>query len=221
MAILIDLILIAMFLLSIFLGYKKGLIGVAFKIVSFFIAIVITLILYRPVAGAIIKNTTIDETIENIIVERLSSTKIEEGEKINKAETNLPNMIVDYINEGVENTVNSVKDNIVQTVAKDLAENAIYILTMVGLFVILRIVLLFAKALLEAVSELPIVKQFNEVGGILYGILRALVCIYILLTIISFFSPMLEQTSILTIIEQTILTKWLYNHNIILNLFFS
>ena len=69
MSILLDLIIVGIILLSTFLGYKKGLIGVAFKIVSFVIAIVITLILYVPVSNLVINHTGLDESIENAIVE--------------------------------------------------------------------------------------------------------------------------------------------------------
>ena len=75
MAIIIDLIVIAILVLSTFLGYKKGLIGVAFKILSFLIAIVITLILYRPISNYIINNTEIALTIENSISEKLSKQR--------------------------------------------------------------------------------------------------------------------------------------------------
>ena len=87
MAIILDLIIIGIIALSTFLGYKQGLIKVAFKIVSFFIAIVITLILYRPVTNLVINNTTWDETIESVIYEKLSTTKVDQGEKIKKEET--------------------------------------------------------------------------------------------------------------------------------------
>lgn len=219
MAILIDLILISFILLSTFLGYKKGLIGVAFKILSFFIAIIITIILYKPVANYIINYTSLDDAIENTIVEKLSSTKIENG-KVAKEQSNLPEVVVDYINNGVEQTINQAKDNVVQIVAKNLSENVINIISMVGIFIITRVALLFAKVLLEAVSELPIIKQFNETGGILYGILRGILLIYIILAILSFLLPMLNKTTILEYINQTILTKMLYNHNLILVLFF-
>ena len=59
MGIVIDLILIAIIVISAFLGYKKGLVKLGAKLFACIIAIVITLILYRPVAGTIIKNTPI------------------------------------------------------------------------------------------------------------------------------------------------------------------
>lgn len=75
MAILIDLIVIGIIILSTFLGYKKGLIGVAFKIISFIIAILITLILYKPVSNLIIEKTTWDDAIQNVIYEKLAGTR--------------------------------------------------------------------------------------------------------------------------------------------------
>lgn len=220
MAIFLDIIIIALILLSTFLGYKKGLIGVAFKIVSFLIAIIITLILYKPVTNLIIDNTTWDETIENTIYEKLSGTKIEEGEKISKEQTDLPAVVVNYINAGIENTVKQAQENVSQMIARNLTQSIIQILTMIAIFIITRLLLLFAKVILEAVVELPIVKQFNEIGGILYGILRGFILVFALLAIASFILPMVNQTTLLTYIEQSIITKFLYNHNIILRIFF-
>lgn len=219
MAILLDLIVIALIVLSTFLGYKKGLIGAIFKILSFFIALIITLLLYKPVSTYIIEHTTFDETIENVIVEKLSSTTIKNG-KVVKQDSDLPEVIVNYINEGVENTVNKAKDNIVMMVAKNLSESVIHIITILGLFIITRLLLVFAKVLLQAVSEIPLIKQFNELGGILYGMARGILFIYLLLAILSFLLPMLDKTMILEYINQTILTKMFYDHNVIFMLFF-
>ena len=220
MAFLLDGIVIAIIILSTYLGYKKGLIEVAFKIVSFIIAIIITLIFYKPVATLIIEHTTWDDTIEQIIYEKLAGTNINEGQTIKKDQTDLPGIVVNYINEGIENTVNKAQDGIAQIVSKNLTQSIIQILTMIILFAATRIGLIFAKVLLEAVAELPIVKQFNEIGGILYGILRSLVLILALLAIASFILPMINQNELLNYIDHSIITKFLYNHNIILRLFF-
>ncbi|MCI8482620.1 MAG: CvpA family protein [Clostridia bacterium] len=220
MAIVLDLIVIASILLSTFLGYKKGLIGVAFKIVSFLIAIIITLILYKPVASFIIEHTTWDDVIEHTIYEKLAGANVEQGETIKQEETDLPGIVVNYINEGIEDTVNQAQENIAQMVSKNLTQSIIQIITMLILFTTTKLGLLFAKVILEAVAELPIVKQFNEVGGIIYGVLRGLLIIFVLLTLASFILPMLNQTAILSYIEQSFITQFLYHHNIILILFF-
>ena len=218
MSILIDLIVIGIILLSTFIGYKRGLIGVAFKILSFIIAVVITLILYKPVSNFIIDNTPFATNIENTIVEKLGSADIENGE-IKQEDTDLPNVVVNYINEEITNTVNATKDTIVKSVAGEIAKTVINIIVILAIFIIARILLIFAKAILEAVAELPLIKQFNEAGGIIYGLLRGALLIYVLLAILSLILPMFDKTAILTAINSSIITKLLYNNNLILMLF--
>lgn len=219
MAIIIDLIVIALLVLSTYIGYKKGLIGVAFKIASFVIAVVITLILFKPISNYIIKHTEFAKTIETTITQKLENENIENG-KLQKEDTNLPNVVVNYINGEIGKTINQAKDTVITEVAKSLSETIINFIVIIALFIITRLLLIFAKTLLEAVSELPIIKQFNETGGIIYGILRGILVIYIILGVISLILPMLDKTAILGAINSTILTKFLYNNNIILMIFF-
>lgn len=219
MAIVIDLAVIGIILLTTFIGYKRGLIGVAFKILSFIIALVITLILFKPVSSFIMNKTELGTTINTAITEKLESQNIESGE-IKKEETDLPNVVVDYVNKQITNTVNEAKNSLVETLAKDLTETIINIIVIVVIFIISKILLLFAKTILEAVAELPILKQFNEIGGIIYGLLKGILIIYVILTIISLILPMMDKNSILQAINSTILTKILYNNNLILMIFF-
>lgn len=219
MSIVLDLIVVGIILLSTFLGYKKGLIGVAFKIVSFVIAIVITLILYVPVSNLVINNTEFDETIERAIVEKLSISNIEENGEIKKEETNMPAVIVDYINTAIKDTVVTTQNSLVESVARDLAINIVKIGVMIVLFIVVKIALIFAKALVEGIAKLPILKQFNEIGGIAYGILRGIIVIYVVLAVVSLFIPVLNNDGILKTMNETMLCKVLYNNNIILKLF--
>ena len=68
MGIVVDFILVFIILLNVIIGYKKGLIKVAFSIFAFLIALIATLILFKPVSYFIINNTQIDENIKLIIV---------------------------------------------------------------------------------------------------------------------------------------------------------
>ena len=51
---LLDLIVLAIIALSTFIGYKKGLIKVAVKLCAFLIAIIVTLIFYKPVSNTVL-----------------------------------------------------------------------------------------------------------------------------------------------------------------------
>ena len=83
MGLIIDIVIIAILALCIIMGYKKGLINVIFNIFAFLLAIIITLVLYKPVSDIIIKNTDIQEKIETEIIE---NTKGEEKKKEEQTE---------------------------------------------------------------------------------------------------------------------------------------
>ena len=85
------------------------------------------------------------------------------------------------------------------------------------LFIAIRIVLILLKFLSEAISEIPIIKQFNEIGGIIYGIIKSAVIIILILTIIFIISSIHGNGKINDAIEESFITKYLYNNNIIVN----
>lgn len=217
----IDIIIIVLIILSTFLGYKKGLVGVAFKILSFILALLITLILFKPVSNYIINNTKIDETIQSAIIEKLSGSKINDEGKIDKENAQIPEVMIDYINKSIDDTVNQTKDNITTQIAINLTQSSINIITMVALFIVTRLILFVISLVLNAMTELPIIKQVDEIGGTIYGILRAIVLIYVIFAILTFVLPMIQNDNIMNTINNSIIASFMYNNNIILKVFFK
>lgn len=145
MAIALDLILIGIIALFTFLGYKQGLVKAAIKILSFFIAIIVALTIYKPISGVIVKNTGIDESIKNAIVEKIGSK--EENIQI---ENELTNKIVGEVN------------NTVDEVATAFSLKLIEIITLLIIYIVIKIVLKFITVLADLISKLPLIKQINK-----------------------------------------------------------
>ena len=72
MGIILDIIIIAIIALNVFICYRKGLVKLAVGLIAVLGAVILSMILYRPISNAIIKNTEIDEKIENAIIENFS-----------------------------------------------------------------------------------------------------------------------------------------------------
>ena len=108
MGIIVDLIIIAVVLLFIFLGYKKWLTGSLIKLLSFIIAIVVAFVLYKPVANAVIENTVIDDNIRTTLKATLGVE-----DKTENTEENVPSTIMDNINKEIENATDEVKANVI------------------------------------------------------------------------------------------------------------
>lgn len=196
----LDLIVILVIALFTFIGYKQGLIKVAIKIASFFIAIIIALVLFKPVSTLVINNTTIDDKIENAIIEKITPEGMKPEDKVEAR--NLPSGII-------KNTNDSIK-----SIAETLTTKLIEICTILILYIVARIVLKFIAALATLIEKIPILKQFNKLGGTVYGLVKGVLIVYVVLAIIYLASPLLKENTSKKI-EEARLTKMMYNNNII------
>ena len=193
MGIILDVILVAIILLSAFLGYKKGLVKLGAKLFAGIIAIILTIIIYKPVSQMIINNTGIDEKIEGIIIENTENF-------INK-KTQEENVIT----ENIEN-------KILPEQAKNIAKSTVYIATALILFLVVKIALSIIISLIGFIAELPILKQFNEVGGLAYGLIRGCLIAIICILIMGVITKINPENALNEKIQDSHLTKIIYQN---------
>ena len=202
MGIVIDIILVLIVALSAFLGYKKGLVELGAKLFAGIIAIVITLIIYKPVGNIVIKNTSIDEKIENTILEKTTNV-IDENSKISDNK---------HIQDASDNAVSQVKEEVLPEQARNIAVNVVYGATALILFIVSKIVLSIVISLANAVASLPILKQFNEIGGLLYGLVRGAIISFVLILVIGTVAKLNPNGSLSKNVESTYLLKEVYDN---------
>lgn len=201
MSIVVDLIIVAIILLSTFLAYRKGLITLAIQLVAVVIAIVLTLLLYKPVSNIIINVTGIDETIQNAILEEANDIMTNEE-------------------EGANQVVESIQNNMLPETARTISINIIEGAVILILYIVIRIILKFVTALANLVSKLPILNQLNQLGGIIYGILRGLLIVYIILLLVNLSGEIEPQNQVYTAVEGSYVGKMM-NENNILDILFT
>ena len=206
MWIVFDIAVIAIIALSTFIGYKQGLVKSAIKILSFFIAIVVALVLYKPVSSVIIKNTLIDDSIKNVIMEKITPDGMQANEEVSLKE-NVGIKIIESATNTIEGIADAFAIKLVETI------------TLLLIYIIVKIALKFISALSDLITKLPLLKQINKTGGIIYGIVKGVVLVYTILAVVYLISPLLNNT-VSDNIDKSIITKTIYNNNIILNLIF-
>ena len=204
MSIIIDLIIVLIMLLFIFLGYKRGLVKVAFKLCTFFIAIIVAFVFYKPVAKLVIANTNIDETIETAITRKILPEGATETQEVDLSQ-DLPSIILKNSSDTVQSISKSFTNTIIETAC------------MLLIFIIVKIVLKFVTALADLIAKLPILKQFNKLGGTLYGIIEGLFIVFLGFAIISLIAPMLDS-SVLDAINSSTMGSICYNNNLLLKI---
>ena len=209
MGIIVDLILIACFILFIFVGYKKGLAGSLIKLCSFVIALILALALYKPVANVIKDNTQIDENIKSTIVETF-------GQQEQTQEENMPKDLVQNISSEIENATSEVVNN----TAQSISDTIINIGAGIVIFIVARLLLIIVSIFAKQIVKLPIIGLVDKVGGIAYGAVEGIVIIYIVLGLISLSSLIWVDNAVVTAITNSGIGSFLYNNNIILKIFF-
>ena len=209
MGIIVDLILIAFFILFIFLGYKKGLTGSLIKLCSFVIALILALVLFKPVGNAIKDNTQLDENIKNTVVETFIKKDASEEE-------NMPNDLIENISSEIENATTEVVDTTAQSISDTIINIGAGIIVVRVARLLLIIVSIFAKQIVQ----LPIIGLVDKVGGIAYGAVEGIVIIYIVLGLISLTSLIWVNNAVVIAITNSGIGSFLYNNNLILKLFF-
>ena len=131
----------------------------------------------------------------------------------------MPTAITDYINQKVEDASNSVKENVINSTAKDVSQTIVRAGTWIMLFIIARIALIVLKFITALIAKLPVIKQFDKLGGIIYGLLEGLVITYLALALISFITPM-TKGNLSSDINKSYIGSSMYNNNLLLKIIF-
>ena len=104
--------------------------------------------------------------------------------------------------------------------AKIISEKLVSIGVAIVLFIIVRIALILLKFVAEAIAKLPIIKQCNKAGGLVYGAIRGMFMIYIFLAILFLVMSVNNSGTIANMINSSIISKVLYENNLLLNIVF-
>lgn len=202
MGVIVDLIIIAIVALSTYLAYKKGLVALAIKLCAVVISIVITLLLYKPVSNLIINTTSIDETIQNAILEKATDVIRQEEE------SDLSNEVIDF-----------AKDGVLDVKARELSIQIVNTGVIIILFLIIKFLLRFVTVIANKIAKLPIINQFNKAGGLIYGLLRGIIIVYIALLLIGFAGQINKNNKLHKSINESTLGKMMYENNVLNMLF--
>ena len=103
-----------------------------------------------------------------------------------------------------------------RTISINIIEGAVILI----LYIVIRIALKFVTALANLVSKLPILNQLNQLGGIIYGILRGVLIIYILLLLVNLSGEIEPQNHVYMAVEESYIGK-VMNENNILDILFT
>lgn len=183
----LDLIIIAIFAITVFFAAKNGFVKTAISAVSFIVAILITACFAGTLAGAI-KTTAIADKIETATERKIEDVILESSldavELVNgKSEAFNVLLSVSRVDQNdlkefydsLENKSFDPAKRIAKKVSEPIIDTVALIIAIIVLFFGTRILLSIVSSVLDNVAKLPILKSCNKLLGVLLGILLAVV----------------------------------------------
>lgn len=211
MSFILDIILIALLVISFSAGYRKGFVKAVWKIIALAVTVVLVITLKQP-AVEFLSGTELANSISAKIGD---TVQLPQGGGVNIAENlNLPQLMQGSVNEQLEN---SVVSNINETVSASLTDVFITIIACVALFILIRLLLMAAFMIINGVTKLPVIKGVNKLFGAVFMTVNTVFIVFAVLALVSLSAP--SDGELFEIINNTYLVKYLYDYNILLQLF--
>lgn len=219
----LDIIIVCLALISGFVGIKKGMIAIVTKIVGFVLATIFAFMFYKSLATYLTQNyefpAQINESIKNIIASEENNTT-QEDEYIS-----LSNIIERFKLDGkldLEEEQKSLEEE--KTLSDVVAEKiTMYIMNIVAFLIIFLTIIIVAAVLsliLGVIFSLPLLNSANKLGGFAAEVILFVIKLWVVLAVISILSPMSFMTWAVNLIENSVIIKFLYNHNLLIQLIY-
>lgn len=212
MAYILDLAVILLFILAIFLGYRRGFIKTAIRLVGCVLAIVLAGVLSPLVAGGIF-DTFVSPPMEKMFASQIKSTdldavmnELEAGiDQIPSSITNAleaygagtPQQILDSAKAEVNGNIASLPGMVVKLM-RPVAVSLLSALCFFVLFIVLMIVVAILASLINKAFRLPVIKQVNGVLGAVLGAVQGVVLVLVAVTVLQLVANSSSQEALIS-----------------------
>lgn len=202
-------------------GYRKGLVRMLFSIATFIVTIFLVRLL-APVGVQAIKG---NDAVYNAIKKPVEQVMDQQIDGEIKTEEVLDSChVTEEVKAGIMSmaersgiTEVSVFTPEVKNIASDcITLKIIDLLTYVILFLIINIGLRVIGVVLDLFSKLPVIKEMNQLGGIVFGAVEGLAVVWIVLLVITAFATTAWGNSCFDMIADSRFLSALYANNIFL-----
>lgn len=206
----IDILIIAIIAISVLIGIKTGLVKSLINFVAIFLSIIIAITFCKPLSQFMIKNTKIDENIQQAIVKIINGKEKTKDEKANNQEEK---NIIEQYTEKIGETVNDAKNSIINQTAKQLTNQIMVGIAFIILYILTNIILIILKLVLNIIISLPIINKVDKIGGGIIGAINAIIMIYIILGIVKTIGITVQNKSIVKEINNSHIAKIILDKN--------
>lgn len=218
----LTIIILAVFALCVFSGYKKGFLKTAFSLVSWILVLVLCNFATPIVTDLLIQHTDIEVVVQATVSEKVNEAIAQavQNNGVSELEAALPAEVKQLLLGEHESISELVMDS-AEIDFTELVNGIVGILGFVITVIVLRIAVVVVEFLLGIVSKLPLIGPIDKVLGIACGGVKGIIWCWIILAVVSVLALTGTNTEFAGYISQSELLTWLQNNNLLLNLILS
>ena len=236
MSLFLDLVLLAVLVMFVVLGAKKGFIRALLDGFSTLIAGVLAYTFVEP-ASQYAYDSFVRNLVRNSLSNALNSTTNDFGSVTEKVE-----ILIDKIPESAINfsakfgfNVDAVADSIIKsrpsdkevlidTIMTDIADKIMMPLVETITFIVLLVAFVFVLAVVirlfdSLIKKIPVVKETDKIFGALLGLLKGVIVIFVACTVLAFIAGSSQDEQFVEIVTSSKILEFVNNNNPLLNIF--
>lgn len=213
-------------------GCYKGFVRSVFSLLAMVVTLVFVTVATPYLTTYLEANTTWDESITEKCLEHVRQTseekvneQIEEqvqqqGDSAEEAGIFLPEQWMDRLADSGSNVVNDIieQSGIQETIARELAH---FIMSGISFFIALIFISLVLHLIIRAldiVTKLPVIKHVNRTLGLVSGLFKGLLVVWVLMYLISLMCTSEFGMVLIDYIYSSRLLTLLYEHNVLMRI---
>ncbi len=196
-----DLCIIGIVILFIALGYRAGFVRSCVNIAAFGISIAVSLVFY-PIVSTLLMQTA----LYNWFVDIVNTGFLADADALNA----VPAVIAQIADAGTGVLADGIAGSIAALIVNIIAFILVVIVCRIVLFTLTHVLDLFAK--------LPVIRQFNRLGGSILGGITGIAVAYLILALSIVALPMDTTGKVAEEINNSKIASQMYNNNILISL---
>lgn len=218
----LTIIILAVFAICVFSGFKKGFLKTAFSLVSWIVVLVLCNFATPMVTDLLIQNTDIEVVVEQTVNEKVMAMieQAVQNSNVSELEATLPAELKDML-LGEHESISDLLTNTTELNLTPVVDGIIGILGFVITVIVLRIAMVVVELLLGVVAKLPLIGPMDKLLGIACGAGKGLIWCWVILAIVAALALTGVNTELATYIAESEILTWLQDNNLLLNIVLS
>ncbi|WIV12537.1 CvpA family protein [Proteiniborus sp. MB09-C3] len=218
----VDMCIFAILAVNSLIGFNQGFIVSIFSLAGLLISYFAARLYYPIIAQFILNNQGIYDKMRGFVDKRLYSMFEGKPDIFGSASLleglNLPKPLVDIISKSprVGSYTSEVSKYALDIMSEALTRIFIDVISLIIAFILARIILIFVVRILSAFSDIPILKQFNKILGLAFGLIKGILIILIILAILTPLVSVSPNGALAEGVFSSTVGYYLYDNNILL-----